>query len=204
MTVTNANHQAVDSQPATLIVNDPYFTLQPTSLTLPAGSNAVFQIAAAGTGSNSFTYQWFKGGNFLFNSGNISGADTPTLTIANISLTDQSNYYATVVGNTTVTSAVVQLTVETPPSVTVPPNPRTVVPGVNVAFVVSASGSTPFQYQWLRNGGNVSGATASTLALTNVQSGVAGNYQVIISNSISSVTSSIAPLVLSNTLDVEQ
>ena len=57
-----------------------------------------------------------------------------------------------------------------------------------MTFTVSASGSAPLSYQWLRNGanvtngGNVIGATSSTLTLTNVQIGNAGSYTVAVSN----------------------
>ncbi len=201
--VTNANHQSVSSTAADLAVNDPYIVTQPVSTNQGAGTTATFTVGAIGTGSNSFVYQWFKGANtFLFNNGNISGADTATLSIANISSTDQTNYFVTVSGaGGTATSSVVTLTVSTPASISIQPNPRTVVPGVNAAFVVSASGSAPLSYQWRLNGSNISGANSSAFVVTNAQPAVAGNYSVVVSNPFGSPqTSSNAALIVSNTL----
>ena len=203
VTVSNAFGVPVDSSNATLTVNDPYITVQPVPLNQGPGTAAVFHIAAAGTGSNSFTYQWFKnGGTFIFNTGNYSGADTATLTISNISMTDQLPYYATVIGTYgTATSSVATLTVSSPVTISNSPAPRTVVPGVNVGFVVNAAGSAPISYQWQLNGSNISNGTASTLVVTNAQPGVAGNYRVVVSNSFGSPqTSSVAALTISNTL----
>ncbi len=205
VTVTNANHQSVDSQSATLTVNDPYISSQPVSLSQAAGTTAMFTVGAMGTGSNSFTYQWYKGANtFLFNNGNISGADTATLSIANISLADQSNYFATVTGTFgTATSSVVTLTVLTPVTISNQPSPRTVAPGVRTAFVVTAAGSSPISYQWQLNGQSISNATSSAYVVSNAQPAVTGNYTVVVSNPFGSPqTSSIAPLVVSNTISL--
>jgi len=51
-------------------------------------------------------------------------------------------------------------------------------------------------YQWQFNSTNVAGATASSLILTNVQPGQAGDYLVIVSNALGAVTSSNAVLVV--------
>jgi len=57
-----------------------------------------------------------------------------------------------------------------------------------VSFTVTASGTGPLNYQWrkggtnLNNGGNVSGATSSALALSAVQTNDAGLYQVVVTN----------------------
>jgi hypothetical protein len=60
-------------------------------------------------------------------------------------------------------------------------------------FSVNAIGSLQ-QYQWRFNGTNISGATNRTLDLPNVQGANCGNYSVVITNSMGSVTSSITLL----------
>jgi hypothetical protein len=87
------------------------------------------------------------------------------------------------------------------PTITTQPSSQTVNQGANASFSVVATGTAPLSYQWqagsgtytnLVNGGVVSGATSSTLALTGVTPSWALNYRVIISNAAGSVTSSPA------------
>ena len=47
-------------------------------------------------------------------------------------------------------------------------------------------------YQWQRNGMDITGATNASLVLTNAQPAQSGNYTVVISNQVGSVTSDIA------------
>jgi uncharacterized repeat protein (TIGR03803 family) len=89
-----------------------------------------------------------------------------------------------------------------PPEILEQPSSRTNEPGTLATFKVSAIGSKPLAYQWLKNGqsivdgGNISGATTSTLVLANVQPNDGGEYSMIVSNSAGSVTSSTALLAL--------
>jgi hypothetical protein len=83
-----------------------------------------------------------------------------------------------------------------PVAITDQPNSQSnVVPGSNVQFTVTASGTQP-SYQWRKTGSNLAGQNSSTLILTNVQESDAGNYDVVVSNSISSVTSDSASLTV--------
>jgi len=89
-----------------------------------------------------------------------------------------------------------------PPQILAQPSSRTHHIGTLATFSVSAIGSQLLEYQWLKNGqpivdgGNVSGATTSTLALANVQPNDAGQFSVVVSNSAGTVTSSTAILAL--------
>jgi hypothetical protein len=58
------------------------------------------------------------------------------------------------------------------------------------------AGTSPLQYQWLRNGTNINGATAPTCLITNAQLADAGQYAVTVSNSFGSVTSASAVLTV--------
>ncbi len=84
--------------------------------------------------------------------------------------------------------------VSTPPVISGQPTNQTLALGSNATFTVTATGTTPFNYQWLFAGTNLPGATAASLLLTNVQQSQAGNYQVIVSNIVASVTSTVASL----------
>lgn len=55
--------------------------------------------------------------------------------------------------------------------------------GQTVTFAVTADGTTPFTYQWAKNGVVISGATAASLVLPNVQSADAATYTVTVKNS---------------------
>lgn len=84
------------------------------------------------------------------------------------------------------------------PAVTTQPVSRTVVPGTQVTFSVTAMGYAPLRYQWRRNGYEIAGATASSLLISvPTQSpfdAVMGTYDVVVSNIGGAVTSAAAVL----------
>jgi hypothetical protein len=59
---------------------------------------------------------------------------------------------------------------------------QSAVQGQNVTFTAVPSGTSPFSYQWSFGSQAISGATASTLTLTNVQLTNAGTYSVSVAN----------------------
>jgi hypothetical protein len=75
----------------------------------------------------------------------------------------------------------------------------TVSTGQSATLVATAVGNPAPSLQWRRNGQIIPGATASTLALSNVQVGDAGAYTATATNSLGSVTSSTATLTVSGT-----
>jgi hypothetical protein len=56
----------------------------------------------------------------------------------------------------------------TPPSITTQPTNQTVTVGGAATFSVTTTGLLPLNYQWRFNGTNLSGATNTSLRLTNV------------------------------------
>ncbi|HXU76504.1 MAG TPA: GH25 family lysozyme [Methylomirabilota bacterium] len=68
--------------------------------------------------------------------------------------------------------------------------------GGSLKLSVGAGGAAPLRYQWRFNGANISGATNSSLTLTNLQSTNAGNYVVVVTNSSAGTTSSVAVLTM--------
>lgn len=85
----------------------------------------------------------------------------------------------------------------TAPTITTHPQSQSSALGGSVTFSVSASGTTPFTYQWRKGGQAISGATNATLTLSNLQSGDAGSYDVVVTNSVGSATSNPATLTVS-------
>lgn len=84
----------------------------------------------------------------------------------------------------------------TAPSITAHPQPQVVIPGGTAAFSVTATGTTPLAYQWLKNSLALADATNATLNLTNVQLADAGNYSVLVTNLCGAVTSQVAALTV--------
>ena len=61
---------------------------------------------------------------------------------------------------------------------------------------MSASGSTPYSYQWKLNNGNITHATNSIYTINGVTSAVAGTYTVIVTNFYGNMVSSNAVLTV--------
>ena len=80
------------------------------------------------------------------------------------------------------------------------PLSRTNFVGTTANFTVTAAGTPPLYYQWLRNGtnllngGNISGATTNSLSISNVALADGANYSVIVTNAYGSTTGSVAAL----------
>ncbi len=133
----------------------------------------------------------------------LPGASTNVTVLINTNACSLSNgvYTATVTFRNLTSGAAqtrgVQLTVSNPaPSILIQPTNQTVTVGDAVSFSVTASGMPPLSYQWSFNGTNIVGAANSTLTLTNVQPGQAGNYEVLVTNAYGSVFSSNAVLTV--------
>jgi hypothetical protein len=97
----------------------PRFNIQPTSLSVYGGRTA--QFSAKASGSPTLVYQWRKNDVNLSNGGNISGATSDTLTIANIAPGDVASYTLVVTNSASsgniITSAPATLTlIAAPPS----------------------------------------------------------------------------------------
>ena len=82
------------------------------------------------------------------------------------------------------------------PVLTLTPLSRTVPVGATVTFIVQATGPTPLQYRWRRNGAEVSGAYQASLTLNHAQLAQAGRYQVVVSGGGESVASPPAVLTV--------
>ncbi|HWY31446.1 MAG TPA: immunoglobulin domain-containing protein, partial [Candidatus Acidoferrum sp.] len=79
----------------------------------------------------------------------------------------------------------------TNPTVLIQPVGGTFFVGNPISLSVNAGG-TAIGYQWLKNSNSISGATANTFTITNAATTDSGNYQVLITNSVGSVTSMVA------------
>jgi len=82
-----------------------------------------------------------------------------------------------------------------PVAIVTPPANVTAPIGEAAAFSVAANGF-PIFYQWRREGGPLAGATNANLLFNSVSAADAGQYSVVVSNTLNSVTSSPALLTV--------
>ena len=170
----------------------PLITLQPTNQTLPVGFAATFTLSAVG--SPPLSYYWARNGTF------IAGATNSSYTTNNIQLTDSGSQFSCVVSNAygTTNSQIATLTVlALPPSITQQPVNQTVSVGGTASFSVTATGSLPLSYFWMRNGTAIAGATNSNYTTNNVQLTDSGSqFSWVVSNANGTVLSSNATLTV--------
>jgi uncharacterized repeat protein (TIGR03803 family) len=121
--------------------------------------------------------------------------------VAGLTLGNDGNFYGTTSGGGYGYGTVFRLLF--PPAViTVQPQSQASAAGSTVTFFVSATGLAPLVYQWqkngtnLVNGGNISGATNSTLSITSVSDADAASYSAVVSDAYGSVTTSNAVLTV--------
>jgi hypothetical protein len=189
------------------VTSAPAITTQPTATqTICAGQSASFSVIATGA----TTYQWVKGGTNLVDGGNVSGATTSTLQLANISATDATVYKCVIMGACApaVTTNNATLVVNNIPTITSQPISKTICSGLSTTYNIVATGAN-LTYQWQLNnvalvdGGVLSGASTSTLSLTSVTSANAGNYTCIVSGTCApNSTSTIASLTVNSTATI--
>jgi alpha-tubulin suppressor-like RCC1 family protein len=95
---------------------------------------------------------------------------------------------------------VLHLNYFTPPAFAVQPTNTSVVVSSNASFAATLAGSLPMSFQWyfnntpLTDGGRISGSASPTLNIANVLTNDGGNYQLVVSNMVGVVTSSVAVL----------
>lgn len=172
------------------IGGQPILVSQPTSRTNNALTTATFAVSAVGGGP--LAYQWLHNGTNLANGVNVQGAQSASLSISNVLGGDAGQYQAVITNNFgSITSSVATLVV-IDPLLTSQPSSVNLNVGGTTTLSASAIGTLPLSYVWLKNGAPVSGATGTSLVLSNVQGGDAAKYTLVASNQFGSVTSSVA------------
>jgi pectin methylesterase-like acyl-CoA thioesterase len=89
-----------------------------------------------------------------------------------------------------------QWTPELSPIVTTQPTSATIQTGQKLILCAGAAAIPAPSYQWLKNNVEISGATGATYSIDNAIAGDAGQYRVVISNSVGTVTSAPATITL--------
>jgi hypothetical protein len=161
------------------------FTTVPDAGTIKVGDTVTLRSLAVGTGP--VRYQWRKDGV------PIEGATNPDLTITGVTAAASGSY--DVVATNPVgsfPSRAAFLAVRVPVSIAVQPESVVLNPGGRLSLMVRASGSGPLSYQWRKGGVVIAGATAETFSVSAVQVSDSGNYDVMVSNSLGTLTSDAA------------
>ena len=149
---------------------------QAVCLTFPVS----FSVTATGTNP---TYQWNLNGN------PIAGATSSTYSISQAKAADAGTYTVDVIGTggcTTSTSNNAELIVNQTITFSTQPTDVAVCTGNDANFSVTAAG-TITDYQWrkdgvpITDGGNIFGATSSSLTVTGASATDAGSYDVVVS-----------------------
>lgn len=160
-TCTQANST---SAAAVLTVNTPAaVTTNPVEAKGCVGTSVSFTSAASGS---SPTYQWQVSTDGGFNYINISGATSATLTLSNLSMTQNGNRYrsvATVVSCGSVNTIPAILTVFALPVVTAAAAPVDQVKPGTTTYVIAGSVPSPVNYVWRFNNAIIPGANTRTI-----------------------------------------
>jgi ribosomal protein S9 len=172
---------------------------QPQAITVDENASASFSVQVTGDGE--ITYQWLK------DSQTINGATSASLNIASVSMSDAASYRVQVTNSQgSVLSNAVALTVTAlpePVAITSQPQAITVDENASASFSVQVTGDGTITYQWLKNGEIIDGENSASLSLNSVTSSDAGNYSVIVSNSIVSDAASLNVTVVQVTSSIE-
>ncbi|MGH7941017.1 MAG: immunoglobulin domain-containing protein, partial [Limisphaerales bacterium] len=133
-----------------------------------------------------------------YNPSSGSATTNISFTISNATPAD-SGAYTVVVTNFwgSISSSNITLMVESPLSVSAPEG-QTNYAGSDLSLSVAPSGTPPFAYQWQKGGVNLAGGGGLSGVFTNILNiapaavSDSGDYQVVVTNTSGSVTSSVA------------
>ena len=173
-------------------------------LTLGDDGNFYGTTANGGNGENGTVFKMTPDGTLttLVHFTNASGAHP----YAALTLGSEGSLYGTTYSGGSRGIGVI-FRVDLPPGIISQPASRTNGAGTTATFTVTATGTHPLIYRWLKDGanivegGDVSGASSPTLSLANVQFDDGGKFAVVVSNNSGSVTSSVAVLTVQASSD---
>ncbi len=153
-------------------------------------------LTAAGVGTTAVSYQWYHNGTPLSDGAGVSGSTTATLTITGVNAGRAGSYTVRITNTSGFLERMAAVTVLGAPQIVEQPLSGSYFIGSNVTLTVRAIGVPTLTYQWYKGTDPISGATSSSLTLTNTQKADSGSYSVRISNGSGTVTSNAASLVI--------
>jgi hypothetical protein len=169
--------------------NIPVITTQPpATMTVNEGASLTLNVAA----TNATTYQWEKDGAV------ISGATVIPYNKIGVVPGDAGSYTVMVKNATdsVISSATAVTVVAKPGNVVLSPVTQTVLVAGIATFTVTATGTSPFTYQWKKNGVDIPGKTSPTLIISPVLLSDSGFYTVAVTNAAGSTMSNVVSLIV--------
>lgn len=182
------------SNSATLTVDViPAFATHPASETVAFRGTVTLTVVA--TGSPAPTLQWRK------DTFELPGETTATLTLTNVDLAADGSYdcvATNLAGSATSNAAVITVTPPAEPVISTQPIAIRSLTGSGAFFSVQAGG-VETTYQWRKDGVDLPGETGSSMFVTAVAAGDAGNYSVRVTNAGGFVDSNAVALSVAST-----
>ena len=193
VTVTNPAGSAT-SREATLIVTAATpltIQSQPRDQTVYEGQDASFDVTPSG--SQPIAYQWKKNGV------PISGATSRYFYLYGATLADAGSYTVTmtnVKGSVTSNAATLTVNRAVVPSIIQQPVGQTLNYGDRFSLSIRVEGSSPFTYQWKKDGVALGSGNSSEYYVYSAKPENSGVYTVVVTNAAGSVTSSEATITV--------
>ena len=206
--LTDQNNKKHSSQNSKIDINPlPVISGQPSNVSVYAGGNATMRVTMKGNGHS---FQWKKDGV------PIPGEMKNTLSFSDVITKDEGDYTVSITNSAgTITSRSARLRVLTSnsnnqgsatarPSITSHPISQTIADGGTAILTASATGGS-LSYQWLKNGSNITGANQASFTINSASIDSAGDYSVVVHNSMGFVTSNVAKITVNAPeIDVQQ
>ncbi len=187
--VSNPGGAVVSSNIVLSIAGAPAITTQPASRVVALGSPVSFEVTASGAGP--LLYQW------RFNRADLPGETNASLSFASAQVPDAGLYSVVVANLAGVARSVgAELRFIGGPVIVAQPRGQTAPVGGSVTFDVGVLGDAPLAYQWRFNGAAMPGKTNQSLTLTSLSLAAAGNYSVVVTNSLGLAVSADAALTV--------
>lgn len=190
---------------ATNTVGAPTIYSEPQSQTVPVGGKVQLQVVVLANPAPA--YQWkarpVGSGTYtnLSDGGIVSGSTTATLSLNGVTAANILDYVVVITNSlgAATSSPPATLTVVTPIAT---PTPQILFGGLTGRFQVNVAGGLSANYRWRQNGlnlsddGRIAGSTTPNLAVGDLQTTDAGNYDVVLTIGSLSVTSTVASLAV--------
>ena len=180
--VTNSCGTTTSPDYTITVSQAPIISLDPVSQALCAGATATFTANVTGATS----VKWQRNGVDV-------GNTTNTLSISNINAANAGSYtYLATNSCGTTTSAAATLAVNNKPVINSLTTTSPVCAGATATITsgVTPNGDNNLTYSWSLGGSVIVGANTGTLSIPNFQSGNAGTYALVVTNSCGSSTGS--------------